>query len=308
MSKSYLPPLKATQYFLVAAQLSSFKLAAQELNVTQAAISQQIRLLESYFGFPLFIRKTRQVLLTEKGRILQPFIEGGFAQIHAGVRQLAGDPKPTILRISTIHSFTSIWLLPRLSTFQSENPDLMVQIAPSNHLVDFDKGEIDLAIRVGTGDYKGLVAKKIVQDEIVLIASPLLIREEQTLNPQVVFSLPWIEDISSDICEVFEFICGQYNIAMSDIVPLVKTDNSVTIIENVVAGRGIALVQRSLVSDHIKSCKLLTLLNFSHKSPFSLYLVAPEQNFNWEKVKQFEKWLISSIEDSYGIENRVSSK
>jgi LysR family glycine cleavage system transcriptional activator len=113
MQKPYLPPLKALQYFLVAGQLSSFKLAAQELNVTQAAISQQMKLLEEYFGFLLFIRQTRSTVLSEQGRKLLPFIEQAFVKLRAGIKHLLGDPNPTILRISAINSFTSIWLLPR---------------------------------------------------------------------------------------------------------------------------------------------------------------------------------------------------
>ncbi|MGK0268928.1 MAG: LysR family glycine cleavage system transcriptional activator, partial [Paraglaciecola sp.] len=109
MQKSYLPPLKSLQYFLVAAQLSSFKLAAQELNVTQAAISQQMKSLEEYFGFVLFIRQTRSTVLNEQGRKLLPFIEQAFELLLAGVKHVSGDPNPTILRISAINSFTSIW-------------------------------------------------------------------------------------------------------------------------------------------------------------------------------------------------------
>lgn len=300
MVKSYLPPLKALQYFLAAAKLSSFKLAALELNVTQAAISQQIKILEDYFGFTLFIRKTRHTILNDQGKRLFPFIERGFGQLQEGVKMLSGDPKPNILRLSTINSFTSIWLLPQLHTFQEKYPNIMVQIAPSNELVDFDRGEIDLAIRMGTGKYKGLVSKKIVQDELVLIASPLLIESTQILNPEIIFALPWIEDTSFDISEVFDILCAQYGIEKSSMIPIIKSNHSVTIIENVIQGRGFALANKNLVSQQLDSGDLLALLNFTHKNSFAMHLVAPEQNFKWEKVKRFEDWFVKSIAASYG--------
>jgi LysR family glycine cleavage system transcriptional activator len=300
MQKSYLPPLKSLHYFLVAGQLSSFKLAAQALNVTQAAISQQIKLLEGYFGFVLFIRQTRSTVLSKHGHTLLPFIEQAFERLHAGIKHLSGDPNPTILRISAINSFTSIWLLPRLSSFQDLHPEVMIQIAPNNNMANFERDQIDLAIRMGKGSYKGLQSKLLVQDEMLLVASPTLISKEQVLDPKAVFALPWIEDTSADVTEVFKIVCGQHKQIIDKIVPVIRAENSVTIIDNVLQGRGFGLVNRSLVLEHIQSGRLLKLLNFSHASPYSLYLVAPEQNFNWEKIKQFESWLTPLIEGSFG--------
>lgn len=300
MKKSYLPPLKSLHYFLLAAQLSSFKLAAAKLNVTQAAISQQIKLLETYFGFPLFIRNTRQTKLSDKGRKLLPFIEKGFATLQEGVQQFSNDPNPKILRISAINSFTSIWLLPRLHTFQAKYPEIMIQIVPTNELVDFNDGEIDIAIRMGKGFYKGLKSKALNKDEMLLIASPSLVNKEDIHDANKVFSLPWIEDSSPDVDQVFSALCEKHQIASSRIIPVIRADSSVTIIDNVLQGRGIALANRSLVLEYIEAGRLHTLLDFSHPSPFSLFLVGPEHNFEWKKVKLFENWLTPLIKSYFG--------
>jgi LysR family glycine cleavage system transcriptional activator len=300
MQKSYLPPLKSLQYFLVAAQLSSFKLAAQELNVTQGAISQQIKLLEEYFGFLLFIRQTRSIVLSEQGRNLLPFVEQAFELLRGGIKHLSGDPNPTILRISAINSFTSIWLLPRISIFQELHPEVMIQIAPNNSMANFETDQIDLAIRMGEGKYKGLQSKLLVKDEMFLVASPTLISIEHVLNSKSVFSLPWIEDTSVNVNEVFRILCRQHKQMINNIVPVIRAESSITIIDNILQGRGFGLANRSLVLEHIESGKLLKLLNFSHPSPYSIYLVAPEQNFNWEKIKKFETWLTPLIERSFG--------
>ena len=139
-----LPPLKSLHFFQVAAQQQSFKLAAEKLFVTQAAVSQQIRGLEAFLGCKLFERHAKKTELTEQGKQLLPFVERGFVQFNEGVQSIMGDPAPKVLRLSTLHSFTSLWLIPRLHEFQNMHPEIMVQLAPSNQLIDFRQGDIVL--------------------------------------------------------------------------------------------------------------------------------------------------------------------
>ncbi|GAB2683779.1 LysR substrate-binding domain-containing protein [Aliiglaciecola sp. 3_MG-2023] len=294
-----LPPLKSLRFFMVAAELSSFKLAAEKLFVTQAAVSQQIKLLEDFLEQKLFERSNRQTQLTLSGELLLPYIQQGFTQFQSGLRAISGDANPNILRISTIHSFTSLWLMPRLPQFQKLHPELMIQLAPSNDLVDFNRGDIDLAIRMGAGGYKGLAEKKLVSDQLILVASPDIISRQQTNNPSMVFTLPWIEDTSADIVPVFENLCKTYAVNVQELTPSIRASNSVLLIENALAGRGFTLVNKSLVADHLHNGSLLTLLEFSSPSPYSLYLVAPEQNFEWQKVKLFESWFIPLLHQSF---------
>ncbi|MEP4891894.1 MAG: LysR substrate-binding domain-containing protein [Aliiglaciecola sp.] len=294
-----LPPLKSLHFFMVAAELSSFKLAAEKLFVTQAAVSQQIKLLESFLEQKLFARSNRQTQLTHAGELLLPFIQQGFSQFKSGVNAISGDGNPSILRISTIHSFTSLWLMPRLPQFQKLHPELMVQLAPSNELVDFNRGEIDLAIRMGQGEYSGLAEKKLVNDQLILVASPDIIAPQQSNDPSVVFQLPWIEDTSKDIAPVFNTLCQNYEIDIRTLTPSIRASNSVLLIENALAGRGFTIVNKSLVADHLQNGSLLALLEFSCPSPYSLYLVAPAQNFEWQKVKLFESWFLPLLHQSF---------
>lgn len=297
--KSYLPPLKSLQFFMVAGQLNSFKLAAQQLNVTQAAVSQQIKLLEEHLDLVLFERSNRQTRLTASGNKLLPFVEQGFGNLQDGVRAVSGDTNPHILRISAIHSFTSLWLLPRLQNFQNNHPEIMVQIAPSNELVNFATGEIDLAIRMGGGGYAGLMEKKLANDELIFVASPELLKGADHTDPKVIFSFPWLEDTSSESQPVFETACKGFGVDTSQLTPIIRSNNSVTLIENAVSGRGFTTVVKSLVVDHLRKGSLLRLLDFSAQSPYCLYLVAPEQHFGWQKIKLFEQWFVPEIKRSY---------
>lgn len=294
-----MPPLKSLQFFMTAAQAGSFKTAAKQLNVTQAAVSQQIKQLEEYLDVRLFERNNRQTKLTGLGERLLPFIEQGFDQFKLGLQQISGDVSPHVLRISAIHSFTSLWLLPRLQEFQSMHPDIMVQIAPSNDLVDFGQAQVDLAIRMGRGNYPGLLAKPMVTDQLILVASSTLVDNEKKQDPAHVFALPWIEDTSTDVVPIFKQLCLQHQVNSEDITSVICTNNSVILIENALAGRGVTLINKSLVADHLRSGALVKLLDFSQPSPYSLYLAAPEHHFQWPKVKAFEAWMVPLVDQSF---------
>ncbi|PKI17208.1 LysR substrate-binding domain-containing protein [Colwellia sp. 12G3] len=295
----HLPPLKSLQFFLVAGQSKNFKHAAEQLNVTQAAVSQQIRLLEENLQSKLFERTNKKTMLTEKGRKLLPFTQRAFDELTTGIQVVTGDPNPQILRISTVHSFCSLWLIPRLQEFQKLHPEIMVQLAPSSELVDFKQSNIDLAIRMGRGGYCDLTEKKIYDDNLIFVASPKLLIGIDKNNPEQVFRLPWIEDTSIGIQETFQDYCKSINFQYETLVPVIQTNDALPLIDSAVHERGFLLVNSSLVVEHIRAGRLVKLLNYSIKSPYSLYLVAPEQQFLWKKVKQFEGWLVPKLLKSF---------
>ncbi|WOH37265.1 LysR substrate-binding domain-containing protein [Thalassotalea fonticola] len=295
----YLPPLKSLQFFLAAGQSKNFKQAAERLNVTQAAVSQQIRLLEDNLQSKLFERSNKQTMLTEKGRTLLPFIQRAFEEFSCGIQSVTGDPNPQVLRISTVHSFSSLWLIPRLVEFQKLHPEIMVQLAPSSELIDFKQSSIDLAIRMGLGGYSEVIQKKIYDDNLIFVASPKLVAGTNKDNPEQVFNLPWIEDTSPDIQEKFKYYCKSVNLKYETLVPVLQSNDALPLIDSAVQGRGFLLVNSSLVMEYLRAGLLVKLLNYSSKSPYSLYLVAPEQQFSWNKVKLFEDWLVPKLRESF---------
>jgi LysR family glycine cleavage system transcriptional activator len=299
LSMKYLPPLKSLQFFLVAGQSKNFKQAAEQLNVTQAAVSQQIRLLEENLQSKLFERTNKKTMLTEKGRRLLPFMQRAFEELTSGVQAVTGDPNPQVLRISTVHSFCSLWLVPRLQEFQNLHPEIMVQLAPSSELIDFKQSDIDLAIRMGRGGYADLTEKKIYDDNLIFVASPKLLVGIDKDNPEQVFRLPWIEDTSIGIQESFQDYCKSINFKHKTLVPVIQTNDALPLIDSAVHDRGFLLVNSSLVVEHIRAGRLVKLLNYSIKSPYSLFLVAPDQQFSWRKVKLFEDWLVPKLLKSF---------
>jgi LysR family glycine cleavage system transcriptional activator len=295
----HFPPLKSLQYFLVTGESKNFKEAAEQLNVTQAAVSQQIRLLEENLQEKLFERTNKKTMLTEKGRMLLPFMQRAFSELSSGIKAMTGDQHPNVLRISTAHSFCSLWLIPRLQEFQQLHPEIMVQIAPSNELVDFKQSNIDLAIRMGRGRASELVEKKIFDDNLIFVASPKLLIGIDKDSPEQIFHLPWIEDTSEGIQETFQNYCKSIDFEFKTLVPVIQTNNALPLIDSAVQERGFLLVNSSLVIEHLRTGRLVRLLDYSIKSPYTLYLVAPEQQFVWNKVKLFENWIVPRLLESF---------
>ncbi len=285
-----IPPLKSLSFFLAAAHHQSFKKAAEQLNVTQAAVSQQIRLLEENLACKLFNRESKQTSLTSSGVKLLPFIEQAFSQISQGISLLSNEPEPNTLNITSLHSFTSLVLIPKIQTFQEEHPELTLQFSPTNQLVNFKDNMADIAIRRGLGNYPGLESKLLVDDQVVLVASASLFNNAFPTIEELLLQ-PLFIDVSSDIKPAFDTFCEQYKLNKKDFTIGLQTTDSVPVLEKTMVGQGIAFVSKSLVFEKLKAGTLINLFDFSTTSPISLYLVAPPHHFQWKKVKKLEHWL-----------------
>lgn len=294
-----LPPLKSLHVFLVAARNQSFKLAAEQLHVSQAAVSQQIRLLEDYFQESLFEREGKQTRLSSKGQLLFPYIEQAFEQIHQGINAVDQQPNPNALCITATHSFTSLFLGTRISDFQQNNQELSVQFAPNNNLTNFVDDQVELGIRRGKGEYAGLESRLLFDDSILLVASPLLFAklniDVEQLSLQQVLTMPLLADISSDITEAVSDCCHRGQVDVDSLNCVLQTTDAVPIIQSALAGQGIAFVSKMLAVEHIQNGLLINPLDYSYHSSSNLYLVAPEHHFKWHKIQVFERWLREQV-------------
>ena len=170
-----LPPLKSLQAFEAAGRLLSFTEAAQELNVTPGAISQQIRMLEEFLELKLFKRMNRMIILTDAGQIFLPMISAGFEQFSEAVGQLQKTQSDGPLTITSAPSFVSKWLIPRLARFKGLHPEIDVRIDTSDRLVDFLHEDIDVGIRFGDGVYPELETVFLFSFDLIPVCSPELL-------------------------------------------------------------------------------------------------------------------------------------
>src|SRR5580692_5226428 len=163
-STTHLPPLSALRAFEAAARLQSFSKAADELNVTPAAISHQIHALEEDLGVSLFNRRNRAVALTASARVLLPGLTEAFAGIQASVRRLRAHNDTGTLNVTASPSFAGKWLVQRLHRFQESSPEIDVRISATDEIVDLTRGDFDIAIRYGTGRYPSLEVELLLKN------------------------------------------------------------------------------------------------------------------------------------------------
>ena len=168
--------LDALHAFEAAARLRSFKLAAAELNVTATAVSHRIRKLEEQLGKPLFVRKVREVALTEEGAWLLAAVSDGLAQIAAVIERIRTPARQTV-RLSVTPEFAAKWLVPKLPAFQTAYPEIDLYVHTSYAVVDLNAGAADLAVRYGDGRFAGLQAEPLLQECFAPVASPSLLAD-----------------------------------------------------------------------------------------------------------------------------------
>ena len=180
---SSIPPLNPLRTFEVAARLCSLTLAAEELNVSQVAVSRQVKTLEDYFGVTLFRRLHRGVELTDEGKQLYDGVTGAFQDIANASRRVSRRGRRDILAIQSYTTFSQRWLIPRLTQFHDTYPRIEVRLSSSIAPVDFETQNLDAAIRAGKGQWDGLHSEKLLDIELIPICSPDYQREHQLREP-----------------------------------------------------------------------------------------------------------------------------
>jgi len=178
----YLPPLNAIRAFEAAARHLSFTRAADELHVTQAAVSHQIKVLEDALGVVLFERRNNMVLLTEAGQLGLPGIHDSFEKLAAAIERMRTAASGDMLCVTTTPGFAAKWLVPRLERFRMAHPDIEVRIDASTHLVDLARENVDVCIRFGAGTYAGLDSELLFKVEVFPVCSPDLIEGPHPLR------------------------------------------------------------------------------------------------------------------------------
>jgi len=188
-----LPPLAAIRAFEAAARLLSFTRAGEELGMTQAAVSYQIKLLEARLGEPLFVRRPREVALTEAGKRLAPRTSEAFDILRDTYARFT-EGALTTLTISTMHTFASQWLAPRLGTFQLLHPEVAVRLETTERLVDLATEGVDIAIRSGHGAWPGLATYKLLDVRFTPMLSPRLAESIGGVHePEDILRLPLLD-------------------------------------------------------------------------------------------------------------------
>src|SRR5258708_24834470 len=180
--KRSLPPLNGLRAFEAAARHMSFTDAAEELSVTQAAISHQVRGLEQRLGLKLFVRRNRSPLLSEAGQAYLPSVRAAFDQLNEATEKLLQKDRGGHLTVTTTASFAVKWLVPRLGGFQRANPEIDVRISTGTGLIDFSREDVDIGIRYGRGQWPSLTAAWLGGPSLLPVCAPSLLQGSNPLQ------------------------------------------------------------------------------------------------------------------------------
>lgn len=284
-----MPPLNALRAFEAAARHLSFTKAAAELNVTQAAISHQVKALEERLAAPLFRRGNQSLSLTDAGTDLLPHLTEAFDRIAVATDRLTERRHASHLNITTLPSFASKWLVARLSRFRERYPDLEVRLDSSQGLVDFSREDVDLAIRFGLGHWPGLRTDRLMAEWVRPVCSPALLSAARPLlTPEDICH----HTLLHDNYEVdWPTWLRAANVRGVDPYRGPRFTDSALVLQAAIAGHGIALSRVSLAADDVATGLLVYPFDTIIEARFAYYLAAPPAHFARPAVAAFCDWI-----------------
>ncbi|MFL0413922.1 transcriptional regulator GcvA [uncultured Sphingomonas sp.] len=288
-----LPSLAAVRVFEAAARHQNFTAAAQELGMTQAAVSYQIKVLEERLATTLFRREKRRVALTDIGSRVAAQLIPAFDAIDAAFAMVRAEDAG-VLSITTTNTFGSTWLARRIGGFQAAHPDLEVRIQTTNTMIDFATAEVDLAIRSGTGGWPGLTQERLMAVDFTPMCSPEFF--ERHGGPKVPADLlrlplispddPWIEQWLRD---------AGVDFAAASLRPAIRYDSQSSEGQAAMAGHGIAMLTPKLWQGEIATGRLVQPFAQVSELGLSYWLVCQEHRRRVPKIARFREWLLAEI-------------
>ena len=287
---SNLPPLAAIRVFEAVARLLNLSRAAEDLNMTQSAVSYQVKQLEAFAGGPLFNRLARGVELNARGLAVAPAIARSLAELRAAFRQLR-EESGNLLVISTMQTIASSWLAPRIGKLQLEHPELAVRLDISSRMVDFAVEPVDVAIRSGKGDWPGIVSHFLLAQNFTPVASPTyLTREGRPASPSDMLSHVLIAP-SDDWWPVWFEAAGVAGVNRIP-RPGIDVETQQMAARVALAGHGISLVTPGFVQDELATGQLQRLFDVEATTGNNYFVVYPQDVANRRKIRLFRDWVL----------------
>ena len=291
-----LPPLSALRGFEAAARLNSFSKASDELHMTQSAISHQVKLLEEYFGQPLFKRVNRTVEVTDAGLDFLKTVQVVLAQLQKGTNRLNFFNKPGLVVLTTSPAFADKWLMSKLPQFKHDNPDLDAWIYTNYEQQPLEHAEIDLAVWYGSGDWPGVEVIKLFDDYVTPLYSPNLLPEGTTIDkPQDLADYPLIHVEQMERREDWGDWFVRAGVDDLSSATGYNFNDAGLALDHAVQGQGIVLGSVTLAKDLIASGKLVRPFECALETEFTYYLVYRPDKKNNANVERLRRWLLEKV-------------
>jgi LysR family transcriptional regulator, glycine cleavage system transcriptional activator len=310
---SHLPPLAALRAFEAAARLMSFSKAADELNVTPAAVSHQIHALEQDLGVKLFHRRNRSVALTASARVLLPGLSEAFAGIRASLGRLRAHSDTGTLTVTASPSFAAKWLVLRLHRFQERCPGIDVRISATDEVVDLTNGDFDLGIRYGAGRYPGLEVELLAKNEVFPACSPRLLETGPPLrNPDDLrhHALIYDQTVERDpLVPTWSMWLKAAGVKGMPAAPGLSFSAGHLALDAAIAGRGVVLALSTIAAADLAAGRLIRLFSLSLPDLFAYYIATAPGALDRPKVRLFRDWLRQEAAGlSESIDDRTTAR
>ena len=291
--------LNALRAFEASARHQSFSLAAQELNVTPAAVGQLVRTLEDWLGSPLFVRSTSgraRLVTTEVAEQALPDIRAGLERLAVGLERLRSGSAGGVLTVTVSPAFAAKWLLPRIERFQAAWPETDLRLDTSLKPVDFVAQRIDVGVRYGRGQWPGLAAEKLMDEEVYPVCAPALLATATLQAPGDLRGQVLIHDQSVDTSTGFASWQAWLRHAGVQGVPTdrgLRINDSAAVLQAAIDGQGVALARSVMAHDDLAAGRLVRLFpQVRLESALAYYVVYRPECIAQPKVAAFRDWLL----------------
>ncbi len=283
-----LPPLQWLRVFEAAARASSFSRAAEELGISQTAVSYQVKNLETHLGFPLFERLPRSVQLTEMGRAYLDPVRKAIEDLAAATIGLFGPPRRRALLIRAPVSFATLWLVPRLPDFAARHPDLSIRLYSAIWAESLPADRVDVDIRYGDGRWPGFHAEKILQQPAIPVCAPdYLARAGRIAKPRDLLKLNLLHIMGVD--DGWDRLLGDSGTMPKESYAM---DTSLAALELACTGAGVALVLSSFAEPYLRQGRLVRPIRIEQPQRQAHYIAWPsEDRAPSFEVAQFLAWI-----------------
>ena len=290
-----MPPLNSLVAFEAAARHLSFTHAAAELNVTQGAISRQVRLLEEYLGAALFERTTRRIDLSPTGAQYYEAVHATLLQLAratGNIRHWRGAQQVTVL---TSTALASLWLLPKVAEFQRDNEEIELRIIANDHVKDKSRLECDLAVFYCRAQPKDVATTPLFAEEIFPVCSPdYLAKHPELKNPEDLRACTWLwlDDTPGDWIGWREWL-QQLGCAGVEPRRRININSYSMVLQSALSGQGVALAWSNLVGHHLETGTLVRPIDAVVRTDARFCLIEPQDHGAWrQSVKRFRAWLL----------------
>ncbi len=296
-----LPSITALRALEASSRLLSFTKAADELFITQSAVSHQIRYLEDLWGFKLFERQGRRLITTKEGQMIVPVVREFLENMTRVLGEITNTENRSSIRVSLVQSLAVKWLVPRLGRFNELYPEISVWIQTSDDIVDFAIDEVDMAIRLGHGEWTEYHLDLLLREYVFPVASPdLLKRLGYPEKPDDLLHYPLLYRHSYDNCPRWRDWFRDAGIAIKSLPRGSRFPDTSIAVQAAVDHQGIALARSAHVEAELAAGRLIKLFDVFSPSPVSYYIVCPQSAIKQPRIAAFRNWLLE--------EARVSQK